>query len=55
MIATYFIGTQKRYLVADGVSLSEEEWNSIVKKTARQDEEQGYKDRKAAFYDKWYR
>ncbi len=55
MIATYFIGTQKRYLVADGVSLSEEEWNSIVKKTARQDEEQGYKDRKAGFYDKWYR
>lgn len=52
---TYFIDGKKHFLLDNGESVSEETWNSWQEETAKKDEAAGYRDRKAGYYDKWYR
>ena len=54
MIA-YYIGNEKHYLLNNGQSVSEKEYEQIKAETAKKDMAAGYRDRKAGYYDKWYR
>lgn len=50
----YFIDGEPRYLVGNE-SLTQEAFDKIKSKTYEKDFEAGYRDRKAHYYDKWYR
>ncbi len=52
---TYYIDGKKFFLLPNSESISEEEWNARRAETAAKDEAAGYRDRKAGYYDKWYR
>lgn len=52
---TYFIGNEKYYLLNNGQSILATEYEKLQVETAKKDELAGYLDRKAGYYDKWYR
>lgn len=54
MIA-YYINGEPHYLLNNGKSVTAAEYEAIKAETAKKDEAAGYRDRKAGYYDKWYR
>lgn len=52
---TYYINGETRYLLANGESITTAQYEAIKAATAQKDEAAGYRDRKAGYYDKWYR
>ena len=50
----YFINGEPHYLV-NGQSMTESELQGLTDEIAQSDEDIGYRDRMAGFYDKWYR
>lgn len=52
---TYYINGEMRYLLANGESITPAQYEAIKAETEKKDEAAGYRDRKAGYYDKWYR
>ena len=55
MVITYYIGGEPHYLLPNGESITAKQYEALKAATAKKDEAAGYRDRKAGYYDKWYR
>lgn len=53
-LITYFIDGEERFLLGND-SYTKEEFEELKKSNYQKDFEAGYRDRKAHYYDKWYR
>ena len=55
MVITYYIDGEPHYLLPNGESITAKQYEALKAATAKKDEAAGYRDRKAGYYDKWYR
>lgn len=55
MVIAYYIGGEPHYLLNNGETVTAKQYEAIKVATAKKDEAAGYRDRKAGYYDKWYR